>query len=154
MIQRHLRFAVLGVLALSLAACSGVGGGLLGNYGGLGGLFGGNQCNPGTQVQLANPVPYQTGVNPGIGQITIVANGNNNTLYSTYQSYNIMLQDTNGTQIQGGPLQLVSDPNGPHPYNSDYYYQSSVGTLQYGTQYTAYLTQNGYCSFALQSFST
>ncbi|HEV2261942.1 MAG TPA: hypothetical protein VGR69_06635 [Candidatus Rubrimentiphilum sp.] len=158
---RSLRFLVLSVAAVGLASCSGANllGGLTGgNLGGV--LGGGGSCNPGTQVQLANPLPFATGVSPNIGSVTIVASGNNNYLYSNYQSMNITLLDNFGDQIPGGTLQLVSYPNGPHPYNSDFYYQSNFGTLQSNTTYTAYLTLvNGFggfnsCSYALQSFQT
>lgn len=158
---RTLRFFVLSASALALASCSGAGGLLsgLGGNGGIGGIFGNNgSCNPGTQVQLANPTPFQSGVNPNMGQITIVANGNNNFLGQNYQTFNLTLVDNFGNQIPGGTLQAVAYPNGPHPYNSDYYYQSSFGSLQYNTTYTAYLTlANGNansCSYQLQSFQT
>lgn len=157
---RSLRFLALSVAAVGLASCSGANllGGLTGNLGGV--LGGGGSCNPGTQVQLANPLPFATGVSPNIGSVTIVASGNNNYLYSNYQSMNITLLDNFGDQIPGGTLQLVSYPNGPHPYNSDFYYQSNFGTLQSNTTYTAYITlTNGFggfnsCSYALQSFQT
>jgi hypothetical protein len=149
-------------MALALASCSGAGG-LLGN-GGIGGIGGGifgssTSCNPGTDVQLANPLPFQSSVNPNIGQIIIVANGNNNALGQNYQSLNITLIDDFGNRISGGALQPASYPNGPHPYNSDYYYQSGFGALQSGMTYTAELavvnvsTFNS-CSYTLQSFRT
>lgn len=158
---RSLRFLVLSVAAVALASCgsSNLLGGLTG--GNLGGVLGGGaSCNPGTQVQLANPLPFATGVNPNIGSVTIVADGNNNYLSQNYQSMNITLLDNFGDQIPGGSLNLVSDANGPHPYNSDFYYASNFGPLQPNTTYTAYLTLvNGFsginsCSYALQSFQT
>jgi hypothetical protein len=156
---RTLRFFVLCGTALALASCSGAGG-LLGNTGTGGGIFGsGTSCNPGTDVQLANPLPFQTGVNPNIGQIIIVANGNSSALAQNYQSLNITLIDDFGNRLSGGALQLTSDANGPHPYNSDFYYQSGFGPLQSGMTYTAELTVvnvNTFnsCSYALQSFRT
>ncbi len=149
-------------MALALASCSGAGG-LLGNGGtggGIGGIFGSSaSCNPGTDVQLANPIPFQSGVNPNIGQIIIVANGNNNALAQNYQSLNITLIDSFGNQIPGGALQLTSDTGGPHPYNSDFYYQSGFGTLQSGMTYTAEITVANAgtfnsCAYTLQSFRT
>ena len=158
---RSLRIFVLSSFALALASCSGAGG-LLGGIGGLGGggIFNpGTSCNPGTDVQLANPLPFQSNVNPNIGQITIVANGNNNYIGQNYRTMNITLVDGFGNQFAGGTLQPVADPNGPHPYDSDFYYQSSIGTLQPGTTYTAELTLanvNSFnsCGFTLQSFRT
>ncbi len=156
---RALRFFVFSGLALALASCSGAGG-LLGSGGLGGGVFGSSTtCNPGTDVQLANPLPFQSGVNPNIGQITIVANGNSNTLGQNYQSLNITLIDDFGNRISGNALQLVADPNGPHPYNSDFYYQSGFGPLQSGMTYTAELTVVNVstfnsCAYTLQSFRT
>lgn len=160
---RSLRLLVLSGVALALASCSGAGGigSILGGIGsGGGGIFGsGSSCNPDTDVQLANPVPFQSGVNPNIGQITIVANGNNNYLGQNYQSLNITLVDSSGNQIPGGALLATAYPNGPHPYNSDYYYESGFGPLQSNTTYTAELTLANYssfnsCSYTLQSFRT
>jgi len=157
---RFIRFFTLSVFALGLAGCSGAGslGGLLGG-GGIGATFGSGSCDPGTQVQLANPLPFQSGVNPNIGQITIVASGNNNYLGQNYQTFNITLIDNFGSRIPGGTLQPVAFPNGPHPYDSDFYYQSSIGPLQFNNTYSAELTianSNAFnsCSFALQQFQT
>jgi len=162
---RALRLLVLSGVALALASCSGAGGigsilGGIGNIGGGGGggIFGAS-CNPGTDVQLANPVPFQSSVNPNIGQITIVANGNNNYLGQNYRSINITLIDGSGNQVPGGALQLTAYPNGPHPYNTDYYYESGFGPLQSNTTYTAELTlanssSFNSCSYTLQSFRT
>jgi hypothetical protein len=160
---RSLRLLVLSGFALALASCSGAGGlgnilGGIGNIGGGGGGIFGASCNPGTDVQLANPVPFQSGVNPNIGQIIIVANGNSNYLGQNYQSLNITLIDGSGNQVAGGALQLTGYPDGPHPYNSDYYYQSSFSPLQSNTTYTADLTlansSFNSCSYTLQSFRT
>lgn len=156
---RTLRFFALSGIALALASCSGAGG-LLGNTGLGGGVFGSStSCNPGTDVQLANPIPFQSGVNPNIGQIVIVANGNNNALAQNYQSLNITLIDSFGNRTSGGALQPADGRSYAHPYNSDYYYQSAFGPLQSGMTYTAELavanvsTFNS-CTYALQSFRT
>lgn len=144
--------------ALALASCSGAGG-LLGN-GGIGGIFGPSvSCNPGTDVQLADPLPFQSGVNPNIGHVTIVADGNNNPLGQNYQSLNITLVDGFGNLISGGALQLVDGRNLAHPYSSDFYYQSGFGALQSGMTYTAEITvlnssTFNSCSYALQTFRT
>jgi len=126
--MHHRSLVTAACAALALAACSSGGGGSTAPVGGgLPPAYGGGQCNPGTAVQLANPLPNQSGVNPNLGSITIVANGSNNALYSSYQSWQIVLQDTYGDQpIFGSPFQLVPDPNGPHPFASDFYYQSSL----------------------------
>ena len=146
-------------MALALASCSGAGG-LLGNAGTGGGVFGSStSCNPGTDVQLANPIPFQSGVNPNIGQIVIVANGNNNALAQNYQSLNITLIDSFGNSTSGGALQAADGRSDPHPYNSDFYYQSGFGPLQPGMTYTAELTVVNVstfnsCTYTLQSFRT
>jgi hypothetical protein len=143
--------------ALLLLALTGCGGGGAGGL--LGGLGGGSnfQCDTGTREQLANPAPNQTGVPTNMGQITIVADGNANTLYSTYNQWNVVLQTGFGQQIQGGPLTLVSYPSGPHPYASDFYYASSIPALNPGTTYNVLLEQNNglnCTAVPLNSFST
>lgn len=148
----YVRFAALSCIVLGLTACGGGGSGnLLGNPN--------VECNPGTQVQLANPAPGQSGVNPNVGSVTIVANGSNNALYSAYQQWNVLLVDTFTRQtIQGGQLALVPDPSGPHPYGSDFYYQASIPQLQPGQNWNVELVQSqsfASCSpFPTNAFST
>lgn len=146
-----IRLALASSVVLALTAC---GGGGIGNI--LGPIGNQIQCDPGAQVQLANPMPAQTGVSSNVGQVTIVANGNNNALYNSYSQWYLTLTDQYGNSIQGSNLSLVSDPNGPHPYASDYYYASNVGQLPSGSTWTARLSeQNANCSpYTLQSFST
>ena len=113
-------------------------------------------CNTGTQQQLANPAPNQSGVPTTQGSITIVAFGNNNTLYTSYNQWIITLTDNTGTPWTGGPLRLVSDPSGPHPYPSDFYYASNIPMLAAGRTYQAFLSEpSGTCTpLALGTFST
>lgn len=147
-----IRLALASSLVLALTACGG------GGIGNILGPIGGTQvqCDPGTQVQLANPQPNQTGVSGNIGQITIVASGQNNTLYNSYSGWYLTLTDQFGNQVQGSNLALVSYPNGPHPYASDYYYGSNFGQLPAGSTWTVKLNeQNANCSAVpLQAFST
>jgi hypothetical protein len=126
----------------SLCACGGGGGGIFGNNPIFNG-GGGSPCYTGTSQQLARPASGAYA--PNTSSIEIVANGNNNNLYSTYQSwYLIAFSNTTGQQIQGGQLNLVSDPNGPHPFGSDFYYSSQMpGTLPSGQNWSIYLTQSG-----------
>ena len=143
------RMACLTVLvgALGLAGCSS-GANTPGHY-----QF---PCNTGTQQQLANPTPSQGGVSTTLGHITIVAFGNNDILYTTYNQWIITLTDNTGAPWTGGPLSLVSYPSGPHPYPSDYYYGSNIPMLNAGRTYQAFLSQpSGTCTpLSLGSFST
>lgn len=68
------RVLLVAMLSLALSACGGASSGL--------GLGGSNAapCYAGTQVQLASPGPNQGGVPTTIGQLIVVANGNNNNL--------------------------------------------------------------------------
>lgn len=138
---RCLCFLALGAFTLALAACGG------GGRSTAPGPFGPNpfvvQCDPQTNVQLASPVPGQSGVSTTIGSITIVANGNNNLLYTTYPQWYVTLIDNQGNTVNGGSLKLVPFPNGPHPYQSDFYYSSSIPTLPAGSSWSAGLVEAG-----------
>lgn len=147
-LSSSLRLTALMTALLGLAACSGGGNSAtpIGNF--PNGPFGssGFSCDPGTQVQLANPLQNQGGVSSNINQIEIVASGSNNTLYTSYQQWNVILTDGFGSQISGGPLNRYSDPNGPHPYQSDFYYTSSISGLPSGRTWTVLLNQNANCT--------
>lgn len=149
-------FIRLGLAASLLVALTGCGAGGLGNV--LGPITGGGgsiQCDPGTQVQLADPQPGQTGVSPSIGRIVIVANGNNNNLYNTYNQWNLTLVDQYGDRINGGNLSLISF-SGPQPYQSDFYYASSIGQMPTGATWNVQLSEPGATCLPvpLNSFST
>jgi hypothetical protein len=113
-------------------------------------------CNTGTQQQLANPTPNQTGVSTTSGNITVVAFGNNNLLYTTYAQWIVTLTDNTGMPWTGGPLKLVSDPSGPHPYPSDFYYASNIPMLNAGRTYQVFLSEpSATCTpVSVGSFST
>jgi len=113
-------------------------------------------CNTGTSQTLANPTSGSTGVSTTIGQITVVASGNNNNLFSTYNQWIVTLNDNTGTVWTGSALTLVSDPTGPHPYPSDFYYGSNIPMLDAGRTYNAVLSEpSGACTpLSLGSFST
>lgn len=114
-------------------------------------FFGNGLCDPQTSVQLAFPnntsgngVP--TGVSTTIGHVEIVANSNTTALGNSYQSWDTILVPTNGNSqigpsITGGFLTLASDPNGPHPFGptGDFYWNSSIPTLQAGVLYIVQL---------------
>ncbi len=149
--MNSLRTIAIAAMLLSITACSGSGGN------NLGGLFGGNGlggCNPNTQVTLARPITGQSGVG-SINLIEIVASGSNNTLYQTYQSWQLQVQDSFGNVTSGGNLNLVPDRNGYQPYPMDFYYASSFPKLPTGVSYTVYLIQHGLCSgYNVGGFST
>lgn len=160
----HARTALLAAAALAavtLTACSSGGSSnppIGGNYP----VYGppsSYQCDPGTQVQLANPQPYQTGVPTNQSSITIVANGDNNVLYQTYDEWELLYTDAySGSTYATSTLQLVPDQNGPHPYGSDYYYSGSLNGQGFipGDSYTVSLVQaqNGCQPVTVGSFST
>lgn len=142
------RTLLAGLSIAALSACSS--GGSNNPFGPNGGI-----CDPGTQVQLDNPNPYQSNVSTNTNQINIVANGNNNFLYTSYNQWNIILQGNLGDQIIGGNLNLIADPNGLHPYTSDYYYGSSVQNLRFGETYIVRLNYNANCTpLSIGQFST
>lgn len=146
----RLRLGLLGVALLGLAGCGGGGGGGIGRFGGFGA-----QCDPGNAVQLASPAANQT-ASPTIGQVIIVANGNNGSLYYNTGQWYLTLISNYGDNPGGFALNLVADPNGPHPYPSDFYYAANIPTLPMGRTWSVYLNEtNAGCSpMPLQSFST
>lgn len=152
--MKFIRLTLAAALLIGLTACGG-GSGLGGVLGGLN-PGGGPFCNSGTQAQLADPQPGQTGVPTDIGRVIIVANGNNNTLYNTYGQWYLTLTDQySGQSINGGNLSLVSDSNGPHPYPSDFYYASNFGQLPAGVTWQVNLHDTAGGSVCpLNSFST
>jgi hypothetical protein len=113
-------------------------------------------CDAGTLVQLAGPTQGQSGVPTTIGRVTIVADGNSNTLYNTYNQWTITLADNTGQSWPGASLGLVPDPGGPHPYPSDFFYASTIPSLSLGRTYTASLSEPGAACqpISLGSFST
>jgi hypothetical protein len=151
-----LQLAILGAAMLLLVSCGGGSSSLPSS----GNLSGPNPflplCDPGTQVQLANPTAAQTGVPANVGQIIIVANGSANTLHDTYGQWNLTVTDNFGNAFIGGSLNLVPLPNGPHPYPSDFYYASSISSLPSARTLNVTLTtQNKNCTGnPLGSFST
>lgn len=130
------RLALASGLVVALAGCGG---------GGLGGILGGLnpiQCDTGTQVQLASPQAYQTGVPTNIGQIVVVANGNANNLGSTYGQWNLRVTDVAGNVVTtGSNLTPFDGRNLTHPFTSDFYYASNIGPLPAGTTLSVQLQE-------------
>ncbi len=143
-----LRLFTVSMLVLGLSACGG------GSGGGIFNPTPQTECNTGTAVELASPLPGQSTSN--VNQIIVVANGNSNVLYNNHQNWYVYVSD-GFSQIQGGQLNLVPYNTGPHPYTSDFYYSSQLSqTLPAGNTWNVYLTQyNGGCNpVPLQGFST
>ncbi len=150
-----LRLLLPAALALvGLSACGG--------SGSVGNVFGGNpqgfQCQTGTSQQVVSPTPGQLATN--VNQITIVTNGNSNSLYTNTSNWHLYVTGNYaGGSIQGGTLSLVSDTGAPHPYSSDFYYTSTLSqTLPPGVTWQVYLSPynntSGCQDIPLQSFST
>jgi hypothetical protein len=126
------------VSVLALAACGG--GGSTGTAG---------IPNPGSNaicdsnaqsLQLARPFQGQTGVSSGTNTIEIVSSTDQDQLHASFQQFDLILRDNFGNQIVTGPLTLVADTGGPHPYTNDFYYSGSLqGGLIGGDFYTVYL---------------
>jgi len=98
-------------------------------------------CNTGTSQTLANPTAQSSGAPTNVGAITIVAFGNNNILYTSYNQWIVTMVDNTGMAWTGGPLRLVSDPSGPHPYPSDFYYASNIPMLTAGRTYQVSISE-------------
>lgn len=114
-------------------------------------------CFPG-QVQLASPAPGSSGVSTNIGNIVIVANGTNNALYNSWQSWSLSLVDQNGNVYYGSNLTQTPNNGYPKPYGSDFYYSSSLQgqSLMPGSSYIVELNNTvQQCSYQVQGgFST
>ncbi|HET9030403.1 MAG TPA: hypothetical protein VFN49_09510 [Candidatus Aquilonibacter sp.] len=130
--------AALGALAV-LCACGGGGGGSIFNPN----PIAATPCNPGTSVTISQPQSGSYSVPTTIGSIEIVLAGNTNPVWSNPSGWTLALQaGYNGAILPvNGNLNPTSDPNGPHPYSSDFYLNESIPQLQSGMQYSVYLGQ-------------
>jgi hypothetical protein len=149
---RHFRFAlprtVRALLAVSLVVAAGCGGSSSSGTGTVP-FFGNGICDPQTSVQLAFPNNTSgngtpTGVSTTIGHVEIVAASNTTALGNSSASWDTILVPTNGISqigpsITGGFLTVAADPNGPHPFSTDFYWNSSIPTLQAGVLYIVQL---------------
>ncbi len=132
-VTRILRPMVLCGIAIGVQACGGSGGGTP--------INGPNGCNPGTQVQLASPLPGQAGVSTGIGNIIIVANDNNNFLGTSFGQFGLNVVSPNGATLNTSSLTPVPFQNGPHPFPRDFYYSGNLQGLGAGLNYSVFLNQ-------------
>lgn len=136
LIPRRARIAFVCAGLIALTACGGgasTGTAPVPNFG---------FCGNDTQYALARPTTGQSFAS-GTPTIEIVANGNNNTIAQSFQNFNLLLLPNNSSsnQVQTGPLTAASDPNGFHPFTSDFYYSGTVVSpgLFPGQQYFVYL---------------
>lgn len=144
--------ALLLASSFALAACSGGGSSGLPNPGSTA-LCDSNSAG----LQLARPLPNQSLVSTNTSSIEIVDNGNGDQLASNTNQFDLNLFDNFGNEIITGTLAAVADPNGPHPYASDFFYSGTLnGTLLPGRTYSVYLNApNTACSRGLVGqFST
>ena len=139
MIDRHRQLLRLSTLAtvLCISGCSG------GNSNSP--MLAGTVCDPGTQVQLANPQPGQTSVSGNIGSVVVVASDSNNTIYNTVTQWNVLLTYFWRPSYRQS-VTLGAVPSGPHPYQRDFYYSSDIPTLPSGSTWSAYLSMNTGCT--------
>lgn len=101
-------------------------------------------CGNDTSYALARP---QSGGTITAGQtIEIVASGNTNQIYQSYQNFDLILVPANNSgNAVTGSLATASDPSGYKPFSSDFYYSGTLQTgLIPGQQYNVYV--NSYTS--------
>jgi hypothetical protein len=126
--QRLVRVA-LGVSFLALAGCGG-GSSTVPNSFGL--------CDANAQsISIARPTP---GYPMNGNQIEIVSSTNQDQLNGSPNAFDLNLVDNFGNEIDTGGLNAVPDPNGPHPYGSDFFYAATLNaSLLGGRTYNVYL---------------
>ena len=101
-------------------------------------------CGNDTQYQLARPQSGAT-ISTGSQPFEIVANGNNNQIFQSYQNFQLVLvpQNNSSAGVQTANLTQSSDPRGYQPFGSDYYYSGQLQTnLQSGQIYNVFLNSN------------
>lgn len=130
-----LRALVAGASLLAITACGG------GGSAGTAPVPFSQYCGNDTQYALAKP---QSGANISTGSQTfeIVASGNNNQIYQSYQNFQLILVPQNNTNqgVTTGQLSLTSDRSGYQPFSSNYYYNAQLQTnLQPGQLYNVFL---------------
>jgi hypothetical protein len=96
---------------------------------------------------------------PSAGQngIEIVSSTDQDQLHNFPNQFDLNLRDNFGNVITTGPLTLVADNSGPHPFTNDFYYSATTQTsLQGGVTYSVFLNApNTNCTPGfIGSFST
>jgi len=129
---RLARTVIAASLFVVAAGCAGGSGSALPNPGSNG------ICDPtATGIQLARPTP---GFPANGNNIEIVVNGNSDQLATSSGQFDLILRDQFNGEIDTGFLSPFADPSGPHPYNSDFFYQGTLSTsLLGGRTYSVFL---------------
>lgn len=155
-IFRHhpVRLARALVVAFIVVAAAGCGGGGSGNST-LPNPGGTNICDPNAgSIALARP---SAGFGQNGNSIEIVSSTDQDQLHQFPNQFDLNLRDNFGNLLITGPLTLVPDNNGPHPFTNDFYYSATLqGSLQGGVTYSVYLNApNTNCTPGfIGSFST
>lgn len=136
---------------VALAACSGSNGSSTIPNGGNNNTI----CDFNAQsISLARPT---LGFPQNGNTIEIVSSTSSDDLHANPTAYDLNLRDNFNNVIITGPLSLVADTNGPHPYTNDFYYQGTLqGSLQAGRTYNVFLNipTSGCTPGFVGSFST
>ncbi len=114
-----------------------------------------NVCDFNAQsIALARPAP---GFGMNGNNIEIVSSTDQDDLHQNPAAYDLNLRDQFNNLIITSALSLFPDPQGPHPYTNDFYYQGALQSpLQSGRTYNVYLNApNSNCQAGfVGSFST
>jgi len=105
-------------------------------------------------IAVARPSP---GFGTNGNTIEIVSSSSTDQLHQFPNQFDLNLRDNFGNVTVTGPLSLVADASGPHPYSSDFYYAGTLAnSLQPGLTYSVFLNApNTNCTPGfIGSFST
>jgi hypothetical protein len=96
---------------------------------------------------------------PTAGQntIEIVSSSQTDQLHGNPPQFDFNIRDNFGNVIISGPLSLVADTTGPHPYTNDFFYSGTLqSAVQGGVTYNVFLNApNTQCTPGfIGSFST
>ncbi|MDQ6926791.1 MAG: hypothetical protein M3154_11220 [Candidatus Eremiobacteraeota bacterium] len=112
-------------------------------------------CDPNAaSISIARPSP---GFGTNGNSIEIVSSTDQDQLHGSPNQFDLNLRDSFGNVLVTGPLSLVNDNGGYHPYTNDFYYVGTLQTaLQGGVSYSVFLNApNTNCTPGfIGSFST
>jgi len=112
-------------------------------------------CDPNAgSITLARPT---SGFGQSGNTIEIVSSTDQDQLHNFPTQFDLNVRDNFGNVLITGPLGLVPDNTGPHPYTNDFYYSATLqGSLQGGVTYSVFLNApNTNCTPGfIGSFST